>query len=63
MGLFDKFSMKKDTSLQIDKPAESPIIGLASTYKTLAVFDLDMESPKYNGDIPDATIKFYDIFS
>lgn len=28
-------------------------------YKTLATFDLNMESPKYEGAIPEATIKFY----
>lgn len=28
-------------------------------YRTLAMFDLKIEAPKYEGAIPDATIKFY----
>ncbi len=31
----------------------------ATTYKTIAMFDLNLESPKYEGAIPEATIKFY----
>ena len=31
----------------------------SSAYKTIAVFDINMESPKYEGAIPEATIKFY----
>ena len=31
----------------------------ANAYKTLAMFDLNIENPKYEGAIPDATIKFY----
>ena len=27
--------------------------------KTLAIFDLNLESPKYEGAIPEATVKFY----
>ncbi len=30
-----------------------------SAYKTLATFDLKIENPKYEGAIPEATIKFY----
>ncbi len=30
-----------------------------NVYKTLATFDLKIESPKYEGAIPEATIKFY----
>lgn len=30
-----------------------------STYKTIASFDLNIEKPRYDGAIPDATIKFY----
>lgn len=30
-----------------------------NAYKTLATFDLNVESPKYEGAIPEATIKFY----
>lgn len=31
----------------------------SNAYKTLATFDLNVESPKYEGAIPEATIKFY----
>ena len=31
----------------------------SSAYRTLATFDLNLESPKYEGAIPEATIKFY----
>ena len=31
----------------------------ASAYKTIAMFDLKLESPKYDGAIPEATVKFY----
>ena len=30
-----------------------------SAYKTIAMFDLKLESPKYEGAIPEATVKFY----
>lgn len=30
-----------------------------NAYKTLATFDLSIDSPKYEGAIPEATIKFY----
>lgn len=30
-----------------------------NAYKTIASFDLDLQKPKYQGAIPDATIKFY----
>lgn len=30
-----------------------------NAYKTLATFDINLESPKYEGAIPEATIKFY----
>ena len=30
-------------------------------YKTLATFDLKLETPRYEGAIPNATIKFYPI--
>lgn len=31
----------------------------ANAYKTLAMFDLKIENPEYQGAIPNATIKFY----
>lgn len=30
-----------------------------TAFRTLATFDLNVESPKYEGAIPEATIKFY----
>ena len=30
-----------------------------SSYKTIASFDLNVEKPKYEGAIPEVTIKFY----
>ena len=30
-----------------------------NAYKTLAMFDLNIESPKFEGAVPDATVKFY----
>ena len=66
MGLFDKISIpnyfSKKKTYEIAAPTYSPIIGQASTYKTLATFDLMVDKPKYTGDIPNATIKFYDDF-
>ena len=46
MGLFSKFSIPNSFSKK----------------KTLATFDLKVDKPKYTGDIPNATIKFYDDF-
>ena len=64
MGLFSKFSIpssfSKKKTYELAAPTYSPIIGLASSYKTLATFDLKVDTPKYTGDIPNATIKFYD---
>ena len=31
----------------------------SNDYRTLAMFDLKIEAPKYEGAVPDATIKFY----
>lgn len=31
----------------------------SSVFKPLATFDLNIEKPRYEGAIPDATIKFY----
>lgn len=64
MGLFKKFSMPSSFSKKRElegliEPRYSPIIGQATSYKTLATFDLQVEKPKYEGDIPDATITFY----
>ena len=66
MGMFDKISIpnifSKKKTYEIAAPTYSPIIGQASTYRTLATFDLAVDKPKYTGDIPNATIKFYDDF-
>lgn len=65
MGIFDKFSIQNPTKkkmYELDAPKYSPIIGQASTFKTVATFDLDMDVPKFEGDIPRAEIKFYEDF-
>lgn len=33
----------------------------SATYKTIAMFDLNIESPKFEGAIPEASVKFYPI--
>lgn len=66
MGLFQKFtlpnSFSKKKTYQLAEPTNSPIMGPATSYKTLATFDLKVDKPKYTGDIPNATIQFYDKF-
>lgn len=63
MSFFEKFSLpisfSKKKTLGISAPVESPILGQTIPYKTIATFDLTVEKPKYIGDIPDATVKFY----
>ena len=63
MGLFEKFSLPisftKKKTLGISASIESPILGQTIPYKTIATFDLKVEKPKYVGDIPEATVKFY----
>ena len=69
MGFFDRFSMPKSQNeykpkqYKLNSPKMSPIIGEASTFKTLASFDLQVDSPRYCGDIPNATIKSYENFN
>ena len=60
-----KFGNKKNkylpepvnTTNSIDSTMFTPMEN--SAYKTIAMFDLNLESPKYEGAIPEATIKFY----
>ena len=70
MGLFEKLSIslggkKKSAVSFLPSPTEPVIVYKNSIkcssypYKTLAKFDLNLSKPKYDGDIPDATIKFY----
>ena len=63
MGFLEKFSLpilfNKKKTLAISAPIESPILGQTIPYKTIATFDLKVEKPKYIGDIPEATVKFY----
>lgn len=63
MSFFERFnlpiSFAKSKKLGISAPLESPVLGETISYKTLATFDLTVEKPKYMGDIPDTTIKFY----
>ena len=49
----------KKMTLGISAPIESPVLGQTRSYKTIATFDLKVEKPKYLGDIPEATVKFY----
>lgn len=66
MGIFDRFSLPgsfdKKKTYTLNQPKYSPIIGQASTYKTLATFELDVDAPKYAGDIPKAIITSYEDF-
>ena len=70
MGLFEKLSVSlgfnKRSQLSFLPSANDPVIvtknGVKCTtypYKTLASFDLNVEKPRYEGAIPEATIKFY----
>lgn len=70
MGIFSKFFVSFGTSKNkylpapLDKSNTNLYIGdttscIATSYKTLASFDLNLEAPKYVGAVPDATIKFY----
>ncbi len=69
MGLFDRFSMPKSPNeykpkqFRLDSPKSSPVLGEASTFKTLATFDLQVGCPRFSGDIPNATIKSYENFN
>ncbi len=69
MGLFSKlvvafkFNKKSNTYLP-EATTSMQVLGdsikcTASPYKTIASFDLNIEKPKYEGAVPDATIKFY----
>ena len=69
MGIFSKlaitFKSNKKSNTYLPE-AETPLlvtedsIKCATTsYKTIASFDLNIEKPRYDGAVPDATIKFY----
>ncbi len=64
MGIFDKFSipgnLEKKKTFALKQPNSSPIMGQASTFKTLATFDLKVDAPKFVGDVPNATISYYE---
>ncbi len=63
MGIFDKFSLpniSKKKMYELEAPKYSPIIGQVSTYKVLATFDLEVGTPRFTGDIPDAYIKSFE---
>ena len=68
MGLFDRFSMPKSQNeykpkqYRLNSPKTSPILGEASTFKTLATFDLQVDTPRFSGDIPFAKINSYEDF-
>ena len=48
MGNMEPFLSKKGEVIYSAKP-----------FKTLATFDLEVEKPRYNGEVPSAVIKFY----
>lgn len=70
-NFFNKFFMpftfgKKNKYLPAPEYGKEPfvsnhgeIIYSAKPYKTIATFDLEVAKPKYDGEIPCATIKFY----
>ena len=61
MGIFDKFSMPNPLKKpELNAPKYSPVIGQASTFKTVATFDLEVGTPRFTGDIPNAYIKSYE---
>lgn len=66
MGLFDRFSNNNDLykkkTYALNQPKQSPIIGEASTFKTLATFDLKVDAPRFEGDIPKAIITSFEDF-
>lgn len=69
MGLFSKlaitFKSKKKSSAYLPEAVvplsvmEDSVKCTTSSYKTIASFDLNIEKPKFEGAVPDATIKFY----
>ena len=71
MGFFEKFGIKfgnkknkllPESSINFKTNIIEPTIFKTTdsdAYKTLATFDLTVESPKYEGAIPEATVKFY----
>ncbi len=66
MGVFSKFFMPFSRKKNKYLPAaasntESPLAPHYSInpYKTVASFDLTIQKPRYEGEIPEATIKFY----
>ena len=63
MGIFDRFSLpnqSKKKAFELNSPKCSPIMGQTSTYKTLATFDLEVGTPRFTGDVPNAYIKSYE---
>ena len=65
MGFLDKFALTnqiKKKTLELNSPKYSPVIGQASTFKTLASFDLEVGTPRFEGDIPNAVIRSYEDF-
>ena len=70
MGLFEKLSISfgglKKNHISMLPSVEEPVVVCKNAikcssypYKTLATFDLNVGKPRYPGDIPEATIKFY----
>ena len=53
-------TLDKKKAYAVNQPKTSPIIGQASTFKTLATFDLQVDAPRYVGDVPKAVITSYE---
>ena len=53
----NKYLPETTEEIQKQNPFYVPVNN--SSYKTIATFDLKIESPKFEGAIPEATIKFY----
>lgn len=61
MGIFRKFSLPFAISKKYEMlpEAKRSICTPMPGTKTLATFELKVGEPRYLGDIPEATIKFY----
>ena len=61
MGLLKRLGFISKKEIMIPAPTEDIICKDATPYKTLATFDITLTNPRFEGDIPDATIKFYSL--
>ena len=69
MGLFSKLAITFKSNKKNNECLPEAVMPLSvmedsvkcttSSYKTIATFDLNIEKPRFEGAVPDATIKFY----